>query len=72
MGDVSYQVLVGRRSGLAYATWGKPTYQTQKQLPKGAEAWKEARFIVIQTLRESAKGQEQSSLSAEFNVLPQR
>lgn len=71
-GDVSYQLLVGRRSGSAYAPWGKPTYQTQKLLPKGDDAWKEARFVVIQTLRDGAKGQEQSGLSDELNVLPKR
>lgn len=70
-GDISYQLLAGRRSG-SYVPWGKPTYQTQKALPKGEEAWKESRFIVIQTLREGTQGQESSSLSEELNILPQR
>ena len=69
-GEFSYQVMVSRRSGSGYVLWGKPTYQTQKALPRGEEAWKDARFIVIKALRAQDQGNEESETSVELNVLP--
>ena len=68
-GEFSYQVMVSRRSGSGYALLGKPTYKKEKVLPDASE-WKEARFVVVQALREGKNGQEASALSKELDVLP--
>jgi hypothetical protein len=67
-GEFSYQVLVSRRSGSGYAPLGKPTLQREKELP-GPDEWKESRFVVVQALREGAKGQESSALSDQVDIL---
>jgi hypothetical protein len=67
--EYSYQVLVSRRSGNGYAPLGKPVVQLQKFLPDSDE-WKDARYVVVQTLRDGQGGQEASALSKEMNVLP--